>query len=360
MGREAWARLRRGLRDLHPASFAFVMATGIVSTAEAMFGHQLTSTALLLVAGVGYSVLCGLYLLRASCYPSGFWADTGRPERAFGFFTFVAGSNVLAVRLALAGQWGGAEALAVLAGLAWLALSYGILARVAFASVKPPPGEAINGSWLIWVVATQSLSIALSVLGMRLGLSAQLAGLTAISLWAFGALLYLLLMAIILARLLLLPLDPAQASPPYWVSMGATAITVFAGAQLLRLPASLPSVVEARSTVAGFSLFLWAFGSWWIPFLVLLTIWRYLSPELRVYEQTLWSMVFPLGMYAVATDAFAEAAHLPLLKPIAAAEVWLALLAWAAVAAWMVISWIRPGWPAGLRRPALRSPSARG
>ena len=337
-----------GVRDLHPGSFAFVMATGILSTGEVTFGRQLTSGALLVVATAGYVVLCASYALRAAWYPSRFWADTGRPERAFGFFTFVAGSNVLALRLALAGQSVAAEALAVLGGVACLILSYGIFARVALATVKPPPGEAVNGSWLIWVVATQSLSIAFSVLGAGSGLPSEMAALAATSLWAFGAILYVLLMAIILARLLLLPLDPRQASPPYWISMGATAITVFAGAHLLLLSPNLPSVAATRSTVEGFTLFLWAFGSWWIPFLVLLTVWRYLSPAVRVYEQTLWSMVFPLGMYAVATAAFGEAAGLPLLKPIAAAEIWLALAAWLAVAAWMVISWARPGWPAKL------------
>jgi len=34
------------------------MATGIVSTGEMMFGRQLTSDALLVVAAAGYVVLC--------------------------------------------------------------------------------------------------------------------------------------------------------------------------------------------------------------------------------------------------------------------------------------------------------------
>ncbi len=325
-----------------------------------MFGRQLTSGALLVVAAAGYVVLCAGYALRTARYPARIWADTGKPERAFGFFTFVAGSTVLSLRLALAGQSVAAEALAVLGGLAWLLLSYGILARVALARVKPPPGEAVNGSWLIWVVATQSLSIAFSVLGASSGLPPRVAALAATSLWAVGVLLYVLLMAIILARLLLVPLDPRQASPSYWISMGATAITVFAGAHLLRLSPSLPSLVVARSTVEGFTLCLWAFGSWVTPFLIMLTAWRYRSPAVRVYEQTLWSMVFPLGMYAVATAAYGEAAGLPLLTPIAGAEIWLALTAWLAVAFWMVTSWIRPVPPAPIRAAERTSPSARG
>lgn len=336
------------------------MATGILSIGEAMFGRQLSSDGLLVAASAGYVVLCVLFILRVAWYPSRFWADTARPDRAFGFFTFVAGSSVLGLRLAMAGQPVAAEVLALLAGVGWLLLSYAIPARVALAADKPPPAEAINGSWLIWVVGTQSVSIMLAQLGASSGLPPRVAALAATSLWAFGTLLYLMLMAIILGRLLLVRLDPVQATPPYWISMGATAITVLAGAHLLRLSTSLPSVAAARSTVEGLTLFLWAFGGWWIPFLILLTVWRYASPSVRVYEQTLWSMVFPLGMYSVATEAFGETAGLPLLPPIAAAEIWLALAAWVAVAAWMVISWIRPGWPAGLRPAAPPTPSARG
>lgn len=333
------------IRDLHPGAFAFVMATGILSSAEQLLGASWLSTVFLMVAITGYVVLCLLFLFRLIRFSSEVWADTARPARAFGFFTFVAGSNVIAIRIASAAVIGAAQVLAVAGAVAWLLLAYGILARVVLAERKPEPEAAVNGTWLIWVVGTQSVSIAASVLGIGLGLQPRVAALIAVSLWAFGALLYLLLMGIILARLVLAPLDPVEASPPYWISMGATAITVLAGAELLGLPRDLPSLAASRSSVEGITLFLWAFGTWWFPFLVLLTIWRYRRLTQPVYEQTLWSMVFPLGMYAVATDAYGRAADLPLLPGIAAAEVWLAVAAWVVVAVWMVVSWFAPGWP---------------
>ena len=347
-------RLHTGLRDLHPGSFAFVMATGIVSIGEARFGHQWLSLLLVVVAMAGFGVLCVLYGARAWLFPAALWADTARPERAFGFLTLVAGSNVLAVRLATAGQLALAQALGMIGVLAWVVLAYGILARLVFSASKPGAAEAVNGSWLIWVVGTESVSVAVSVLGSSLGLSADLMALIAVSLWALGAILYVLLMAIILARLILMPLDPAQATPPYWITMGATAITVVAGAYLLGLPGDLSAVAASRATVEGLTLFLWAFGTWWFPFLVLLTIWRYLNLRAPVYEQTLWSMVFPLGMYSVATDAFGRAAGLPLLPMLARAEAWLALTAWTAVAVWMVISGFSPGWPSSSREGQIR------
>jgi len=343
-------RLGRRLSDLAPGSFAFVMATGIMSIALARFGQQPLSLGLLAIAGLGYLVLCVLFVLRGAYFPRQMWADTARPERAFAFFTFVAGSNVLALRLDSAGLKDLAAGLAVVAAAAWLLLAYGILARVVLAAVKPAPPAAVNGTWLIWVVGTQSVSVAVSTLGLSLGLEARLVALVAVSLWAFGALLYLLLMGIILARLVLAPLDPVHATPPYWITMGATAITVVAGSTLLRLPQYLPSLLAARSTVEGMTLFLWAFGTWWFPFLILLTIWRYAKLSAPKFEETLWSMVFPLGMYAVATDDYGRAARLLLLGDIARIEIWLAAAAWVAVAIWMAISWFSPLWPSS-RRP---------
>lgn len=79
------------IRDLHPGSFAFVMATGIVSTGEEDAGVHWLSFSLLVVAMAGYAVLCVLFAIRLLRFPSELWADTARPERAFGFFTFVAG-----------------------------------------------------------------------------------------------------------------------------------------------------------------------------------------------------------------------------------------------------------------------------
>ncbi|MGH7775783.1 MAG: tellurite resistance/C4-dicarboxylate transporter family protein [Candidatus Dormibacterales bacterium] len=262
-------RFGRGLERLHPGSFAFVMATGIVSTAELMLGRTALSLFFLVVAAIGYAVLWLLYGARLWFFPAEVWQDTGRPSRAFGFFTVVAGSNVLGVRLALAGNIGVAEGLAIVGAGTWVLLAYGVLARLVFAGAKPRAAASINGTWLIWVVATQSVSVSVSVVGGAMGVPPEAAALTATSFWAFGAVLYVILMAIILARLILLELNPIQASPPYWISMGATAITVVAGAHLLELPHQLPTILATRPVIQGVTFLLWAFGSWWIPFLVI-------------------------------------------------------------------------------------------
>ena len=51
------------------------------------------------------------------------------------------------------------------------------------------------------------------------------------------------------------------------------------------------------------------------------------------YEPTLWSVVFPLGMYAVASEVFGGTAHLAFMPPIARVMFWVSVAAWVLVGA---------------------------
>ncbi len=53
------------------------------------------------------------------------------------------------------------------------------------------------------------------------------------------------------------PLRPADLTPPYWVAMGATAITVLAGAHIVEM-ADAPMAIVTRPA-AGASVVFWAF-----------------------------------------------------------------------------------------------------
>jgi tellurite resistance protein TehA-like permease len=67
--------------------------------------------------------------------------------------------------------------------------------------------------------------------------------------------------------------------------------------------------------------------------LVALGLWRHIGRHWPLtYEPTLWSVVFPLGMYSVATSSFGKVAHLSFMAPISRFMLWIAVAAWAAVA----------------------------
>jgi tellurite resistance protein TehA-like permease len=176
----------------------------------------------------------------------------------------------------------------------------------------------------------------------------------ATGLWSIGLVLYLLLVSLILHRWLTVAMTPQTLGPPYWILMGATAITVLAGAEILGLPGTLPAVRAMVGFVEGFSYALWAFGTWWIPLLVILGFWRHVRHHWPLtYEPALWSVVFPLGMYSVATLTFGKAAHLAFMAPLSRFMLWVAVVAWTLVAAAFLAGLARqPG-----DRPQLASPS---
>jgi tellurite resistance protein TehA-like permease len=330
----------KAVRKLPPGSFAFVMATGIVSTAVYSFGPWWLSRALLVIAATGLVILGVGYAIRLVRYFPMVLADAKTPERAFGFFTITAGLDVLGVRFYLAGH---PVTTAVLAGVAapvWLILTYAVPAGLLLTRAADSVLGGINGTWLLWVVATQSLSISASILTLAWPAHANLFAPFAVGLWSVGIVLYLVLVSLILLRWLTVPITPEALGPPYWILMGATAITVLAGARILAIPAGVAARAAAAPVVEGLSFVLWSFGTWWVPLLVILGLWRHLRQHWPlVYETGLWSVVFPLGMYSVATLAFGKVAHLSFMEPIAHVMVWVAVAAWAAV----FVSLVRAG-----------------
>ena len=98
------SRTAMAIRDLHPGYFAFVMATGIISTGTFLLGPTWLSRALLAAASAGLVVLGVALAIRLAIFRSSVTADIQAPERVFGFFTIVAGIDVLGVRLGAAGH----------------------------------------------------------------------------------------------------------------------------------------------------------------------------------------------------------------------------------------------------------------
>jgi tellurite resistance protein TehA-like permease len=116
--------------------------------------------------------------------------------------------------------------------------------------------------------------------------------------------------------------------------MGATGITVLAGSDILTLPGTLPAISAIAGFVKGTCFVFWAFGTWWIPLLIVLGLWRHVLRQWPLrYEPSLWTVVFPIGMYAVATLSFGKAADLSFMEPLSRGVLWVAIAAWLLVAA---------------------------
>jgi tellurite resistance protein TehA-like permease len=86
---------------------------------------------------------------------------------------------------------------------------------------------------------------------------------------------------------------------------------------------------------------MWAWATWWIPLLLLFGIWKHGVRRIPLtYTPMFWSLVFPLGMYALASLRLSLAADFLPLRTISQAMVWIALAAWATTGmAFVVASW---------------------
>jgi Voltage-dependent anion channel len=200
---------------------------------------------------------------------------------------------------------------AILAGLAavvWFVLTYGVPASL-LARERDSVLGGVNGTWLLWVVSTQSLSVAASAL---------------VPAWPSQS-------------GLLAPADgcckPGHPRARLLDSYGRHGDHRPGRCPDPGPPAALPVTRATAGFVEGFSFALWAFGTWWIPLLILLGLRRYVRRRWPLsYEPALWSAVFPLGMYSVATLSFGKVARLGFMEPLGRFMLWVAVAAWVVVA----------------------------
>ncbi len=331
-----------------PASFAFVMATGIVSSALLDAGWARASSTLLWIAAAGLAVLLVGLVGRLLTHTNDAVADFRNPHKGFGYLTVVAAINVVGIGfhpVAPAVTWiMGAMSIPL-----WLFLAYGVplsmMLRTEIGESSQPRLLPVDGTWFLWVVSTQSLSMAAASLATG-GSSVRLLSDAAVALWGVGIMLYFTLTTLVMLRLLTGGENLGGIVPTNWIFMGATAITVLAGSMILHLPSAVPVIAMAGATVGGISYLLWAFGLWWVPLLVAFGFWRHVvRREPLRYTTALWSIVFPLGMFAVATYRFGKENHMPIVAWVGDVTTWVAVAAWLVVATgmlWTFVRWLKP------------------
>ena len=316
---------------MHPTYFAMVMATGIVSIACQLMELPLLGRILFWLNILFYVVLWVLTLVRCVRYPENVQADLLHHGRSVGFFTTVAATCVLGSQfLIIGGLWSIAALLWGFGILLWAILTYGIITVLTVKETKPGLAEGINGGWLLPVVAAQSVAV----------LGAQLAGgfsathqphvlLFCAVVWLGAGMLYIWIISLIFYRYTFFSLSPTDLAPPYWINMGAVAISTLAGTLLLAAAPRSPLLTELTPFIKGLTLLFWSTATWWIPMLIILGVWRhgYRRFPLR-YDPLYWGAVFPLGMYAACTFRLTQVMHAEFLLFLPRAFVYVALAAW--------------------------------
>lgn len=332
------------LAGLSPAYFGLVMATGIVSLAASMMAYRALGLALFALNIVQYAVLWVLYGLRAWRYPRRFFGDMAAHATGPGYFTIVAATGILASQFMLLGEGDVIGAgLFLLSALLWVVLTYAIFTALTVKRRKPHLDKGIGGGWLLAVVATQAVCVSAALLAARSGQPFRIElNLTALTLWLWGGMLYIWMISLIFYRYMFFRFAPRDLAPPYWIDMGAMAISTLAGGLLISNAVDAPYLASLLPFLKGITVLYWATGTWWIPMLLLLELWRYGYARTRIeYDPLLWGAVFPLGMYAACTWQMDVAMGFGFLAGLAHAFLWVALVAWIVTFAGMMHALVR-------------------
>ncbi|MDQ2853227.1 MAG: tellurite resistance/C4-dicarboxylate transporter family protein [Actinomycetota bacterium] len=317
--------------ELPPDVFAVVMATGIVAIAARDHGYNVIDDSLTVVAALAFLMLSVDAAWRALIDPGQAVRHARSPDVAVLSFTFVAACAVLGTRLTqhhvVMALLGGAAA------LGWL-----ILAPLAAGDVRSRPLRALrqhaHGGWLLPSVGTAGLAITASDLAVQHHWDGWIV--LAAAAWLLAILLYGVTTGLILSRAICARLAPRDVTPDSWILMGALAINALAGAKIitamtaLHVTGSLHPLLPAARTV---TLLAWILASAWIPVLLYAEMWSldHRRAGLR-FARAWWSAVFPLGMYATATQAVARSLGMPALHTVSLVIFWDAFAVWSLVA----------------------------
>jgi tellurite resistance protein TehA-like permease len=318
------------IENFFPGYFALVMATGIVSLASLFLRIPVVPELLFALNLIFYVVLWAITLIRLLRYRSAFVSDLTHHAKGATFLTVVAATSLIGVQFAnltpfgWIGIWCWGLAL-----ILWFALTYTFFTAVTVVEPKPSLETGINGAWLLVTVATESLTVLGTVIASQT-IAPRLVLLTAFSAYLLGAMLYILFIALILYRWMFLSMQPEKLAPPYWINMGALAITTLAGCRLLLVTKQWSFLEEMSPFIRGFTFFFWVTCSWWIPLLLSVGFWRHVIEKVPIaYDPQYWSLVFPVGMYTACTFMLSKVLVLPSLMLIPSITIFFAYLAWA-------------------------------
>lgn len=336
------------LRDEWLASFpsnyfAMVMATGIVSLAAQVNGISSVAIVLLVLNVIFYIALWALLLARTLRHLRRVVSDLSSHGRSVGFFTIVAATCVLGSQFLYVADRPAIAAGIWFAGIAlWALFTYAIFTMLIINAVKPTLGEGIHGGWLLAVVAAQSVAALGAQVAEPMGMADPEVMFFCLTLWLGGGMLYIWIISLIFYRYMFFALKPADLSPPYWINMGAGAITTLAGTAIAAGADTSPIIARLLPFIEGFTLFFWATATWWIPMLLILGVWRHMYRHVPLrYDPQYWGLVFPLGMYTVCTYRLANTINAPFLLAIPRVFVFAAMIAWCIVFIGMVSQLIR-------------------
>jgi tellurite resistance protein TehA-like permease len=320
------------LQTFFPGYFALVMATGIVSIGAFLYNMRYLASALLIANIVFYIILWIVLIFRIIKYPADIKKDIISSSRGVTFLTIVAANNVLGNQFALMTSYQDIAIYLWEFGLGlWAIILYNFFIVLTIKEPKQGIDISLSGAWLLIVVATESVSV-LGALVAHEMVNKDVIIFISFCAFMIGGMHYMVFISLIIYKWLFTSMKAELLTPPYWINMGAVAIITLAGSRILMFTDNHQWLTGVQYFLSGFIIFFWAFATWWIPILFLLPIWRHVIQKVPVkYDPQYWSLVFPAGMYTVATFNLSKALHLPFILSISNIFIYFSLAAWGIV-----------------------------
>ncbi|MDQ6902905.1 MAG: tellurite resistance/C4-dicarboxylate transporter family protein [Bacteroidota bacterium] len=321
-------KVKSELKNLYPGYFALVMATGIIETACRQLHFEQLASLLFFLNNGQFIILLLLLTSRVTWFFPQVKEDVTSHKKGAGFLTIIAASCVLGSEY-VQGQhsFSGGTLLLLFALIAWTLLLYTFLSLTILQKEKPSPETGLNGSWLLIVVSTQSLVILAASLSDHLPVNPEITFFTTLTAWLVSILFYVVLLTLLFYRLTFYRVTPAEITPDYWIDTGAAAISALAGVTLINASDGLLVVQQYIPIIKLLCVLLWGAATFWLPLLCILETWRHVKSGFK-YNPAYWSLVFPLGMYTVASLKLSPILETTFPGAIGHIFIYVALVAW--------------------------------
>ncbi len=313
--------MRIRLADVEPTAdvFSVVMATGILSIAARNHHYWRIGDALGVLASLVLAILIALVMATVAVRRRVASWDLRDPDVTLRLFTFVAACAVLDTRLT--SHLVVLRLLGAVTVCSWLVLIV-LSARDMSAHGWRALRDRVHGAWELASVGSSGLAIVTARMAYYTGHRWWL--LVSAPIWLSAIGIYGLMTFLVLWRAVAERQDRQGFEPDTWILMGALAIATLAGDNIHRVaPDWLADGVRALTVVT------WVAATLWIPPLIYFGLHRISQrPKLLQFSGVWWTLVFPLGMYSVATFASALELNLRSMQTVSLVFFWNAFAVW--------------------------------